>query len=151
MRSDLSLSLDLRSSEENLPTMETERDAAGALFVQRFRAVWRVLPAAVKKQVREIVEAEHAQQFDQQARQVLEFMNAKRPPGKRGFKMVEANLRLIRARLREGYTVDELRAIVAKKWRQVQAGDFPERYYRPLTLFNAEKCAQYVGELGAGS
>ncbi len=118
-------------------------------FVERFRRVWLVLPATAKRMIREIALADLHQQYDAQARQVLEFLNSRRPPHKVGFRPVEANLRLIRARLAEGYSIDTLRAIVAVKARQASAGDFPPKYLRPLTLFNAEKCAQYEGELGA--
>lgn len=149
MKDRATMELDLRGAPDQLPIDQQQSEAAGELFVQRFRHVWRVLPASVKKQIREVIKAEDAQRFDLQARHVLEVLNAKRG-SRHPFLPVESNLRLIRARFAEGYSAEQLRAICAVKWRQVEAGEFPERYYRPGTLFRAEKCAQYVGELGGG-
>lgn len=152
MKINPSIPLDLRSGsdQEFALTSEETPPPDWAPFLERFRHVWRIMPASVQKAVRTIVNERIAQNYEQPARRVLEFMNNKRPPHKRGFKPVEANLRLIRARFVEGYSEDELRAVVALKWRQVEAGEFPERYFRPETLFRATKCAQYAGELGGG-
>lgn len=59
---------------------------------------------------------------------------------------VDANLRLITARLEEGYTVQLLKQVVSLK--QAEWGDDPEmrQYLRPATLFGKEKCAQYAGQ-----
>lgn len=79
----------------------------------------------------------------QQAVTLLEFLNEK--AGRR-YEPVEANLRLIRARLGE-YGEVKLRKVVVRKCREWAADEKMARYLRPATLFNAEKCAQYVGEL----
>jgi uncharacterized phage protein (TIGR02220 family) len=76
------------------------------------------------------------------ARQVLEFLNEKTG---RHYEPVEANLRLIRARLREA-SADDLRSVVALKARQWKGTEM-DGYLRPATLFNATKFAQYQGEL----
>ena len=80
---------------------------------------------------------------DKKLRQILEYLNLK--TGK-GFRAVDTNLRLIRARLREGITESELMAIVDRKCAE-WIGTKREPYLRPSTLFGAEKCNQYVGEL----
>lgn len=74
---------------------------------------------------------------------VLEHLNAK--AGKR-YRPVEANLRLIRARLRESACSDVLAVIDTKasEW----AGTEYEKYLRPETLFRAGKFESYVGQLG---
>lgn len=76
------------------------------------------------------------------AHEVLEYVN---DVGKTHFQPVEPNLRLIRARLRE---VDEwtLAAMTRRQWSAWRGTDM-QRFFRPETLFNATKCAQYVGQL----
>lgn len=71
--------------------------------------------------------------------------------GKAGthFRVVEASAKLIRARLREGATLDDLRAVVDAKNREWPKGHDMRRYLRPATLFNAEKFEQYRGQIGA--
>jgi len=79
------------------------------------------------------------------AKQVLEFLNQKTG---RHYEPVKANLQLITARLKEGASVDDLRAVVAKKCREWAGDPKMAQYLRPATLFNATKFAQYAGELG---
>ena len=80
------------------------------------------------------------------AKEVLDFLNEK--TGK-SYQPVRANTDLINARLKEGASVDDLRAVVAKKCREWGADEKMSRYLRPATLFNATKFAQYRGELDA--
>ena len=82
------------------------------------------------------------------AKQVLEFLNAK--TGRR-YQPVRANLALIEARLRDGATADELRAVVAKKCREWRGDPKMNEFLRPKTLFNATNFASYQGELHAVS
>jgi len=116
-------------------------------IIARFRAWWPKAPARVKSGIRKIVAEEVARAHDAEAREVLDHLNSKRP-GKRGYRPVEANLKLIRARLADGITVQQLRAIVTVKARQCESDEFQEQFLRPITLFNATKCEQYLGELG---
>lgn len=79
---------------------------------------------------------------------ILVYLNEK---AGRSYKPVKANLTLIAGRLSEGATVEECRAVIDAKvtaWR-----DDPKmnEYLRPVTLFNATKFANYVGELGASA
>jgi uncharacterized phage protein (TIGR02220 family) len=78
--------------------------------------------------------------------EVLNFLNIK--TGRR-YEPVPANLSLIAARLREGASVDDLRAVVAKKCRDWGGDPKMNEYLRPKTLFNATNYAQYRGELVA--
>lgn len=77
---------------------------------------------------------------------VLQFLNEKTG---RGYKPVKANLELIAARLKEGASVDDCRAVIAKKCREWLGDEKMAMYLRPATLFNRTKFAQYQGELGA--
>jgi uncharacterized phage protein (TIGR02220 family) len=82
------------------------------------------------------------------AMEVLQFLNVKTG---RNYQAVDANLKLIVARLKEGATVDDCRAVVAKKFRDWNGDDKMQDYLRPATLFNATKFAQYRGELADGN
>jgi uncharacterized phage protein (TIGR02220 family) len=79
---------------------------------------------------------------------ILDFLNEKTG---RSYKPVKANLNLITARLREGATEDDLRAVIAKKCREWLGDEKMADYLRPATLFNATKFAQYQGELGTAT
>ena len=82
--------------------------------------------------------------YNPQAREVLDFLNAKTG---RHYQPVDANLKLIVARLKEGASVADCRAVVAKKCREWSTDEKMSDYLRPATLFNATKFAQYRGEL----
>ena len=79
-----------------------------------------------------------------EARRVLAFLNEK--VGK-AFHPTGANLELIAARLREGYTEGQCRQVVVRKAREWAEDDKMAQYLRPATLFNREKFNQYAGEL----
>jgi len=76
--------------------------------------------------------------------QILDYLN--HVTGK-NFKPVESNLKLIRARLSEKHTPEEITAVIDLKNRQ-WSGTKQDEYLRPATLFGAEKFNQYVGEIG---
>ena len=80
------------------------------------------------------------------ALQVLGFLNEKTG---RNYEPVPANLELICARLAEGATVEDCRAVIAKKSRDWATDEKMAQYLRPATLFNRTKFAQYKGELEA--
>lgn len=79
-----------------------------------------------------------------QALEVLAFLNLKTG---RDYQPVASNMVLIKARLKEGATVDDMRMVIAKKVRDWTPDDRMREYLRPATLFNATKFAQYRGEL----
>lgn len=78
-----------------------------------------------------------------EAREILGFLNAK--TGK-AFRPVSANLDLITARLKEGYSEQDIRQVIARKCRDWSADDKMAEYLRPATLFNRTNFSQYVGE-----
>jgi uncharacterized phage protein (TIGR02220 family) len=82
--------------------------------------------------------------FKPQAVEILNFLNTKTG---RDYQPVSANLDLIVARLREGYSSDDIRSVVAKKCREWSGDEKMAPYLRPATLFNRTKFAQYQGEL----
>lgn len=75
---------------------------------------------------------------------VLEFLNEKTG---RNYKPRPSNLKLIEARLQQGASVDDCRAVIAKKCREWTGKPEMDVYLRPKTLFNATNFAQYEGEL----
>jgi uncharacterized phage protein (TIGR02220 family) len=91
------------------------------------------------KQMREKPASPHRQA----AAKILVMLNEK--TGRR-FPPVDANLRVIEARMKEGFTEQQLRSVIAKKVRDWKGTD-RAMYLRPKTLFNATNFANYAGEL----
>lgn len=64
------------------------------------------------------------------------------------FTTAESNAKLIRARIAEGATEEQMCAVVdsmVSRWRDDAK---MRQYLRPATLFNAEKFSQYLGQIG---
>ncbi len=78
--------------------------------------------------------------------ELLEYLNTR--AGKR-FRPVEANIRLLAARLKEA-TADEIRAVIDAKAAEWRTDAKMAKYLRPETLFGATKFAGYLGQLGTG-
>lgn len=81
-----------------------------------------------------------------EALEVIEHLNAS---AHRAYQPVAANLALIEARLNEGATVNDCKAVITDRCGKWAADPKMAEYLRPATLFNATKFAQYRGELGA--
>lgn len=79
------------------------------------------------------------------AEEVLEFLNMK---AGRNYRPTRVNLEFIEARLKEGYTVDECKQVVAMKVREWRGSEM-DMYLRPATLFNCAKFNSYAGMLGS--
>ena len=75
---------------------------------------------------------------------ILEHLNQK---AGRKFKPVKATITAITARLKE-HSFDELIAVIDDKCAKWRTDEKMAEYLRPDTLFNATKCASYVGALG---
>jgi uncharacterized phage protein (TIGR02220 family) len=75
---------------------------------------------------------------------VLSHLNAK---AARNFQPVPANTKLIAARIREGATVEQIKAVIDAKVKEWGFDPKMSAYLRPETLFGATKFAQYVGAL----
>lgn len=76
---------------------------------------------------------------------VVAYLNTK--TGK-AFRTVAANAKLIRARLAEGATVDQVKAVIDAKVAEWRDDREMSKYLRPSTLFNATRFEQYLGQLG---
>ena len=78
---------------------------------------------------------------------IITFLNERtgKKSGK-GFPLSETNLKVVIARLKEGFTEDEIRQVIVLKSRD----DFfrKNKLLRPSTLFGKTKFSNYVGELG---
>lgn len=83
------------------------------------------------------------QNFTAEAIEVLDHLN--QVAGTK-FQPVPANLNLIAARLREGFTVDAIKAVVLRQHRAWATDETMRKYLRPETLFNATKFAGYAGQ-----
>lgn len=81
------------------------------------------------------------------AKSILLYLNTK---STKKFKDLDVNLKFISARLKEGYTYEELTSIIDYKIDEWRDDDFMSKYIRPSTLFNKEKCALYLQELNGG-
>ncbi len=77
----------------------------------------------------------------------IEILNHLNEKAGRSYKPVEANIRLITARLSES-SVEECKAVIDVKVGEWLNDATMSQYLRPETLFGATKFAQYVGQLG---
>ena len=78
------------------------------------------------------------------AGEVVAFLNEK---AGRNFDVNGANADHVLARLKDGETVDDLRAVIAMKVREWKGDPKMAEYLRPETLFNRTKFASYKGKL----
>lgn len=77
-----------------------------------------------------------------EASQAIEFLNRK---ARRNFRPTQVNLNFCIARLREGYTLQELKIVVVMKCREWLTDDRMAEFLRPATLFNCQNFNQYAG------
>ena len=80
--------------------------------------------------------------------EVINYLNYK--TGK-SFKPVKSNLDLIKARVKEGYTKDEMLSVIDNKCESWINDKKMNEYLRPATLFNSTNFAQYCGEKSSSS
>jgi uncharacterized phage protein (TIGR02220 family) len=80
------------------------------------------------------------------AKQILTFLNE---TAGRNYQPVDGNLDFIRARLKDGATVEECKTVVTMKYHEWRDDPKSAKWIRPATLFNKSKFAQYQGEIGA--
>lgn len=75
--------------------------------------------------------------------EVLNYLNQK---SQRDYRAVKSNLDLIKARIKEGYSKEDLIRVIDLKCSQWLKNPQMESYLRPSTLFGATKFSQYAGE-----
>lgn len=85
-----------------------------------------------------------SQNFKNEAREIIDFLNVKTG---RAYQHVDANLKLVIARLKDGESPDDIRAVIAMRCRKWGGDPKMDEYLRPATLFAAKNYAQYRGEL----
>ena len=72
---------------------------------------------------------------------VIDYLNEIK--GGRKYTHSPANLKHITARFGEGFTVEDCKEVIDRKWKDP---DFNKKYFRPQTLFNSEKFEGYLNE-----
>jgi uncharacterized phage protein (TIGR02220 family) len=75
---------------------------------------------------------------------LLDYLNDKTGSG---YRKVKANLDLIRARIKEGATTEDIKAVIDAKCEEWLTDKKMCKYLRPNTLFSAKNFAQYVGAI----
>jgi uncharacterized phage protein (TIGR02220 family) len=103
--------------------------------------------------VMNVVKMERAAEpsFIERAAEVLALLNmktgkkyaAKNPRGS-----PTANAEVVMHRLKEGYTVDDLKAVIALKYREWAHDERMSKCLTPETLFRRSNFERYVGEIG---
>lgn len=79
------------------------------------------------------------------ANEIIDYLNLK---ASKKFKQTNANFKFINARLKEGYSVDDLKAVIDLKCEDWLLDDKMKEYLRPETLFNATKFESYIQKVG---
>jgi uncharacterized phage protein (TIGR02220 family) len=77
---------------------------------------------------------------------LLDYLNTS---ANRNYKPVPSNIKLLKARLAEGHTPQEIADVIARKCAEWLDDPKMNQYLRPATLFNAEKFNTYVGQLNS--
>ena len=82
------------------------------------------------------------------AKQAVDYLNEKTHSE---YRHVPSNLNLVRARIKEGYSLEEVKAVIDVKAAEWNGDAAMQKFLRPATLFNATKFAQYAGRLPGGA
>ncbi|MFD3085431.1 conserved phage C-terminal domain-containing protein, partial [Streptococcus agalactiae] len=61
------------------------------------------------------------------------------------YKFVDSNINLVKARMKEKYTLEDFKIVIDKKVNE-WAGSDMAKYLRPSTLFNATKFESYLNQ-----
>ena len=79
-----------------------------------------------------------------EAPKVLDYLNNKlRLKGKRKYRQTKGNLSLITARLREGYSVEDLNSVIDDRYAHWGQDEKMRKYIRPSTLFSKSNFSNY--------
>lgn len=76
--------------------------------------------------------------------QVIDYLNLR---SKQGFRHVKPNIKHVNARFKEGISVELMKKVIDLKVKDWLGDEKWEKYLRPSTLFNAEKCENYVTQV----
>lgn len=80
----------------------------------------------------------------EQAKVVIDYLNQQAGTNYR--KSGQASQRIIKARLKEGFTVDDCKKVIDNKVKQWGNDDRMNKYLRPSTLFQASKFEGYLNQ-----
>jgi uncharacterized phage protein (TIGR02220 family) len=99
----------------------------------------------------EVVQIEKKRTLLDQAEEVIEMLNQKtgrsyRAKNPRG--APSANADFIIARLREGYTLSDCKAVIGAKYRQWAHDEKMVKFLTPETIFRRSNFERYLGEIG---
>ena len=89
--------------------------------------------------------------FIEQAAEVITFLNNKTGrhyPAKNPRGAPTANADVVMHRLREGYSIEDCKSVIAKKCREWAHDERMSKYLTPETLFRRSNFERYIGELG---
>ena len=92
--------------------------------------------------VEPIRKEEKPRNVQDEARAAIEFLNRKTG---RNFRPTQVNLNFVIARLREGYTLAEVKVVTVMKCREWLHDEKMNAYLRPATLYNCTNFNQYAG------
>jgi uncharacterized phage protein (TIGR02220 family) len=81
---------------------------------------------------------------DDSVREVIDYLNKRAGST---FRLVDSNVRLVKARINEGASVEQIKAVIDAKDKDWPPGNEYRKYLRPSTLFNATRFEQYLGQL----
>ena len=81
-----------------------------------------------------------------QAKEAIDYLNEKT---KSGFQKVETNLRMVRARLAEGFSLEVVKSVIDRQVDRWGSDPKMSEYLRPKTLFAASNFASYSGQITA--
>lgn len=98
-----------------------------------------------------VVEIEKKKSMIENAEEVISFLNTKTEKSYRARNPKgnpTSNSEYVIARLKEGYTVQECKQVIASKCRQWLHDERMFRYLTPETLFRRSNFERYLGELG---
>ena len=87
----------------------------------------------------------------EQASRIINFLNdrtGKKFPARNPRGAPTSNAEFVIARLREGYTVQDCKSVIAAKVREWLNEDKMRRYLTPETLFRRSNFERYLGEIG---
>ena len=93
--------------------------------------------------LKEILQKEESTEFCANVKEIVEYLNS--AIGSHYKTNVDKTRSLIRARLREGFTVDDFKTVIDKKARAWLGNKDMQKYLRPETLFGT-KFESYLNE-----
>ena len=78
--------------------------------------------------------------FSEETEEIISYLNSKAGTH---YRNVDSNRKLITARMKEGYTVEDFKTVIDKKCDEWKGTDM-QQFIRPVTLFQASKFENYL-------